>query len=305
MMQDDQAKIDVSRSEPHRCRLGCGCGRDCSSTGAAGCGRPERPSRWAGTFGPAGRPQRARTPHGGSPAALADRTAIDSGWVIETVVSPFHCLYQDALSFHTQSRLAQSESEASRLARAALLLYVSSAEALVHQAADELGRPELRGMLVDPCRPLPLFEAWRLLPAIVAEPGVPARPFDPESPPWPQFAELLLLRDLVGLPWAGVQSPGLLPLGPPRRRLRATANCMTFRPALERAVRQWPLAFPAPACRATPMPFAPATSTRPAACWTPRSRPSTAAWAARSPKDQRHRREPVRMVHPPSQSGEL
>ncbi|MGZ3486569.1 MAG: hypothetical protein ACXVBY_06850, partial [Isosphaeraceae bacterium] len=36
-------------------------------------------------------------------------TATDLGWVIETVVSPFHCLYQDALYFHTQSRLAQSE----------------------------------------------------------------------------------------------------------------------------------------------------------------------------------------------------
>src|SRR5512143_2800585 len=55
-----------------------------------------------------------------------------SGWVIETVVSPFHCLYQDALHFHTQSRLAEarSESEASRLARAAFVLYLASAESL-------------------------------------------------------------------------------------------------------------------------------------------------------------------------------
>ena len=47
-----------------------------------------------------------------------------SGWIIETVVSPFHCLYQDALEFHKQShlRLARSEAESSRLARAALLL---------------------------------------------------------------------------------------------------------------------------------------------------------------------------------------
>src|SRR5437763_7622641 len=119
----------------------------------------------------------------GAPAATSD-----TGWVIETVVSPFHCLYQDALHFHTQSRLAQSEGEAARLARAALLLYISSAEALVRQAAVELGRPELRGLLADPSRPLPLAEAWRLLPAVVAEPGVPTRPFNPESPPWPQFA---------------------------------------------------------------------------------------------------------------------
>jgi hypothetical protein len=118
----------------------------------------------------------------------------EAGRVIETIVSPFHCLYQDALHFHTQSRLAQSEGEAARLARAALLLYISSAEALVRQAAVELGRPELRGLLADPSRPLPLAEAWRLLPAVVAEPGVPTRSFDPESPPWPQFAELLMLE---------------------------------------------------------------------------------------------------------------
>jgi len=49
----------------------------------------------------------------------------DPVWVLETTVSPFHCLYQDALHFHTQSRMAQSEGEAARLARAALMLYVS------------------------------------------------------------------------------------------------------------------------------------------------------------------------------------
>jgi hypothetical protein len=118
----------------------------------------------------------------------------DPGWVVETVVSPFHCLYQDALHFHTQSRLAFSEAEASRLARAALMLYIAAAEALVRQAAVELGRPELRGLLADPSRPLPLAEAWRLLPSIISEPGTPTRPFSPEAPPWPQFTELLMLE---------------------------------------------------------------------------------------------------------------
>ena len=89
---------------------------------------------------PAG-PNVLQPPHdtGNDPGA-----ATELGWVVETVVSPFHCLYQDALHFHTQSRLAQSEGEAGALARAALLLYVSTAEALVRQAAVELGRPELR-----------------------------------------------------------------------------------------------------------------------------------------------------------------
>ncbi|APW63568.1 hypothetical protein [Paludisphaera borealis] len=121
-------------------------------------------------------------------------TGGDPGWVVETVVSPFHCLYQDALHFHTQSRLAFSEAEASRLARAALMLYIAAAEALVRQAAVELGRPELRGLLADPSRPLPLAEAWRLLPSIISEPGTPTRPFSPEAPPWPQFTELLMLE---------------------------------------------------------------------------------------------------------------
>jgi hypothetical protein len=114
--------------------------------------------------------------------------------VLETEVSPFHCLYQDALHFHSQSqlRLARSENEASRLARGALLLYVASAEALAHQAAVELGRPELVALVADPNRPLPLADAWRLLPAIAGE--GPAGQFDPEAPPWPQFAELLALR---------------------------------------------------------------------------------------------------------------
>jgi hypothetical protein len=143
-------------------------------------------------------PARARNGSSIDPRAATAVADFDSGTarVIETIVSPFHCLYSDALSFHTQSRLARSDAEAGRLARASLLLYVSSAEALVHQAAEELGRPELRGLLADPSRPLPLAEAWRLLPAIVRDPEGPvaSRPFDPEIPPWPQFAELLMLR---------------------------------------------------------------------------------------------------------------
>jgi hypothetical protein len=125
-----------------------------------------------------------------------------SGGVMETTVSPFHCLYNDALDFHTQSRLRQahSEAEASRLARAALLFYLESAEALVHQAAVELGRPELAHVVADPSRPLPLLEAWRLLPVVIADAPASLPPFDPSSPPWPQFAELLTLRDSWAYP---------------------------------------------------------------------------------------------------------
>src|SRR5882757_6916563 len=126
-----------------------------------------------------------------------------AGWVIETVVSPFHCLYQDGLHFHTQSKLAlpRSESEASRLARSALVLYLAAAESLIHQAAAELGRPELAGLIADPSRPLPPGEAWRLLPAaLVSTAGSPSVVYDPDSPPWPQFAELLTLRTAWAYP---------------------------------------------------------------------------------------------------------
>ena len=144
----------------------------------------------------------------------ADENGAESGWVIETVICPFHCLYQDALSFHTQSRLARSESEASRIARAALLLYVSSAEALVHQAAVELGRGEPRELLVNPDRPISLCEAWRLLPAVAAQPRTFVLPLDQDAPPWPQFAELIALAELLGLPGARSGARGVLPFRP-------------------------------------------------------------------------------------------
>ena len=154
-----------------------------------------------GDPGPSGQPASALD------AEVADRDQSGRGGgpepggsVIVTEVSPFHCLYQDALDFHSQSRLmlARSEGASSRLARAALLLYVASAEALVHQAAAELGRPELAALLADPSRPLPLGDAWRLLPAIVGQGSTASG--DPMAPPWPQFAELLALRSSWAYP---------------------------------------------------------------------------------------------------------
>jgi hypothetical protein len=138
-------------------------------------------------------PDRPRQGSVGERPARPDGSA--AGWIIETVVSPFHCFYQDALEFHQQSHLRRghSEAEASRLARAAMMLYLTAAEALVNQAAVELGRPELAGLVADPARPLAPADAWRLLPAIVADPAAPT-PFDPTAAPWPQLAELLALQ---------------------------------------------------------------------------------------------------------------
>ena len=225
-----------------------------------------------------------RTRSGNGTAAAKRPGEGAPGWIIETVVSPFHCLYQDALHFHTQSQLwlVRSEAEASRLARAALLLYLSSAEALVHQAALELGRPELTPLLADPNRPLPLADTWRLLPAIVAGGPGPAGPFDPELPPWPQFAELLGLADDLGLPGSSGGPSRLLPRPAPRRRLRADgATPGPARPGPGCPRRS---TSPAPDCRAIPMPCGPATSTPPAASSTPPSPPSTAASTAPSPR---------------------
>jgi hypothetical protein len=227
----------------------------------------------------------------------------DPGWVIETLYSPFHCLYQDALFFHTQSRLTRSDSEASRLARSALLLYVSSAEALVHQAAEELGRHELRGLIADPSRPLPLAEAWRLLPAIVAEPGVPTGPFDPEAPPWPQFVELLMLRTS----WA---YPG--PSSARRAFYRSARRDGEYEPLqphqvaarLQRITPPDRLAFPRTGLPRDPY------ALRPHHLDTARGIVDAAIEALDRrmggilTKGQRHRREPVRVVYPPPEAAD-
>jgi hypothetical protein len=134
----------------------------------------------------------ARDPDGnGHPGSMS---------IIVTEISPFHCLYQDALEFHSQSRLmlTRSESASSRMARASLLLYVAAAEALIHQAAVELGSPELAHLIADPARPLPTFEAWKLLPAIVGAGSASTTDFS--NTPWPQMAELLALRTAWAYP---------------------------------------------------------------------------------------------------------
>jgi len=231
-----------------------------------------------------------------SPPSDSGETPANACWVIETVVCPFHCLYQDALSFHTQSRLARSESEASRLARAALLLYVSSAEALVRQAAAELGRAELRGILVDPDRPLPLLEAWRLLPAIAAEPGTYVPPFDRDAPPWPQFAELLSLRNSWTYP------------GPPRERrayYRATRPDGDYEPLQTHQVPDGLREFVPPDCLNFPRTGLPRDpyALRPHHLDAARAILDAAIealdrrMAGALSKDKRHRREPVRPVH--------
>jgi hypothetical protein len=218
--------------------------------------------------------------------------------IIETVVSPFHCLYQDALFFHTQSRLARSESEASRIARAALLLYVSSAESLVHQAALELGRPDLRGMLVDPQRPMSLFEGWRILPAIAAPEGTLVNPFDRDAPPWPQFAELVALRNS----WA---YPG--PAATRRAYYQCGGRDGDYEPlqahevpdALKQADVAGCLAFPRTGLPRDPYALRPHHLDAARAILDAAIEALDLRMAGALMRGQRHRREPVQVVHPP------
>jgi hypothetical protein len=138
-------------------------------------------------------PARAIAARAGGPAHWKGRTASE-GWVIETVVSPFHCLYADALDLHTQSRLrvVHSEADASRLARASILLYLAAAEALVQQAVIEIARPELAHLVHDPTATRSLSDLCRLLPLLMGE---PPRGNEASAAPWPQFAELIALRE--------------------------------------------------------------------------------------------------------------
>lgn len=228
----------------------------------------------------------------------AARGAAASGWIIETVVSPFHCLYQDALHFHTQSRLAEnrSEAEASRLARAAFLLYLNAADALVHQAAVELGRPELMPLLADPSRPLPTSDAWRLLPAIVQD--SPAGTFNPELPPWPQFAELLALRAAWLYPGAAWER---------RAYYRSSRRDGDYDP-LQPHQAPPPLGIPLDrlALPRTGLPRDP-YALRPRHLDTARGVLDAAIEAldrrlgGALTRDQRHRREPVKFIHPASE----
>jgi len=216
--------------------------------------------------------------------------------VIMTEVSPFHCLYSDALDFHSQSRqmMAKSVGSASRLARASILLYIEAVESLIHQAAVELGRPDLAPLVGDATRPLPLADAWKLLPAIVADGSVAS---DPEAPPWPQFAELLTLR-------ASWSYPG--PAHKRRAYYRAAYPGADFEPLQPHqipsglSVTADTLQYPRTGLPRDPY------ALRPHHLDTTRSVIDAAINAidrridGALTRNNRHRREPVKQIHPPS-----
>ena len=206
--------------------------------------------------------------------------ATDPGWVIETVVSPFHCLYQDALYFHTQSRLAQSEGDAAPAGAGRF-----PALRLQRRGPGAPGRRR-----AGPARAARL--ARRSQPAAAPGRGLAALAGDRRrarrAHPLVRSRGCSLApvrraahaRDLVGLSGTSLQPPGLLPLDPPRQRLRAARAAPRTSPRCSaRSAPRRSLSL-APACRATPTLCALATSIPRAAFLTPPSKPLTAAWAA-------------------------
>jgi hypothetical protein len=285
IMSDDESRAELPPSSPAA-----------TDTRAPGTG-PDRPARATASNG-------LGLPRSQGVAVEPAGHDADLGWVIETIFSPFHCLYQDALFFHTQSRLARADTESSRLARAALLLYVSSAEALVHQAAEELGRPELSDLIADPKRPLPLAEACRLLPAIAAESGAGHGPFDPDAPPWPQFAELLMLRTS----WA---YPG--PASGRRAFYHSARRDGDYEPMqahqiparLRRSISPDRLAFPRTGLPRDPYALRPRHLDTARGILDAVITDLDRRMGGALTRGQRHRREPVRVIHPPAEPHDL
>lgn len=182
-----------------------------------------------------------------------------------------------------------------------LLLYVSSAEALVHQAAEELGRHELRGLIADPSRPMPLAEAWRLLPAITAEPGVLPGPFQADAPPWPQFAELLMLRTSWAYPGPASSRRALY------RSARRDGDYEPIQPhqipaRLRRTTPPDSLTFPRTGLPRDPYALRPRHLDTAHGILDAAIDALDRRMGGAITKGQRHRREPVRVVHPPSET---
>ena len=184
----------------------------------------------------------------------------------------------------------RSEAEASRFARASLMLYLASAEALVHQAAAELGHPDLARLVCDPHRPLPLADAWGLLPAVM--PGIRSPSTTPAPRPGPSSPNSWPCAPPGPTPAAN-RPAALLPPAPRFGRLRAPRTSPG--PA-----RPGPLARPPrlPPHRITPRPLRPPPPTPRHHPQHPRLRhrrpQQTAGWSLT--RNGRHRREPVRVL---------
>ena len=259
MMPDDQSRAEPSQSS----RSASGArrsvpGRDRSD------GNGEKPS-----------------PPGGGGVRVEPADGVDrSGWVIETVYSPFHCLYQDALFFHTQSRVARSDSEASRLARSALLLYVLSGSA----GASSRRGTGASGVAGPDRRSQPADAAGRSLAALARHHGrargapgsVSAR-----RPPLAAIRRAVHAPRLMVLSRTALGPTSLLPISSSRRRLRTDPTAPGSYPAPSHHAGRL-LDFPAHRAASRPVCPPPSAPRHGAESSTPPSRPSTAGWVGRS-----------------------
>ena len=210
---------------------------------------------------------------GSSATATAGRgpssSSANAGPILETIVSPFHCLYQDALEFHTQSqlRLARSEGEASRLARAALMLYLASRRGPGAPGGRRAG-PARAGRPCSPTRRRPC-RCRRSGGCCRRLAEGPSRGRSTPGAPLAAVRRAAGLAAVVGLSRPAGAAAGLLPRPAARRAVRAAGAAPGPAGPGPSPGRPW-----LPPDRVAPRPLracGPGTSTRPAACWTPPS----------------------------------
>jgi hypothetical protein len=137
------------------------------------------------------------------------------------------------------------------------------------------------------------------LPVVAAQPRTLVPPFDHDAPPWPQFAELLALRNS----WA---YPG--PASERRAFYRSDRRDGDYEPlqahevpeALSQAAAPARLAFPRTGLPRDPYALRPHHLDAARAILDAAIEALDRRMAGALTRGQRHRREPIRVVHPPA-----
>ena len=118
----------------------------------------------------------------------------DDLFILREYVNSFDYFYSDAefiLSLASDSALARSQ--AARLCRAAILLFVFSLEGLINRALQHFLPARQKEFFLDREKSFSLEDKWRLLPLLVSELEPPE--FDYSAYPWSHFIELIQVRN--------------------------------------------------------------------------------------------------------------